>query len=574
MKKLINNPTDVVVESLRGIVQLNPDLRLLEGSRTVVNANALNHSRRVSVISGGGAGHEPAHAGYVGNGMLSAAVSGDVFASPSVDEIVDAIRVAHAGAGVLLVVKNYTGDKLNFGLAAEIVRLENIEVEMVVVADDVALNADEASPGARGIAGTVFVHKVAGAAAAQGLNLREVAERARRAAESTATMGVALGPCVVPAAGSPSFELPPEEVEWGLGIHGEAGVERSAVVSASKVVDRLMSQCVDALGGSTTMDEGVALLVNNLGGSSAMEMAIIADEALGWANENSIEVKRIWAGTFLTAMEMPGCSISVMKLGPELVALLDAPAETFAWPASHLGRSSVNILLPRSTPEVVGSSDSTLAGATLEVVDGLLKSICALEPELTEMDQIVGDGDLGHSLKRGAEAIVEALPSMPERPDEMFRDMATIIRRAIGGTSGPLLSVMLLRMSEQLPSEASPTLEQWYAALASGVQGIQDLGGAQLGDRTMVDALLPAVSAFGAELNKGSDLPAVSDLLTQVMERSKVGAESTAEMVARKGRSSYIGDRALGHPDPGAWAVFRIFEALNDVLSSDCQSVR
>ncbi|MGM7666791.1 dihydroxyacetone kinase subunit DhaL [Microbacterium sp. A93] len=558
MKKLINNPRHVVVESLTGLVRLNPRLRLLEGTGTVVAAEAARGT--VAVLSGGGAGHEPAHAGYVGPGMLTGAVSGEVFTSPSVDDVLVGIRAVDAGAGVVLVVKNYTGDRLNFGLAAELARADGIEVRMVVVADDVALTGTSGHAGERGIAGTVLVHKVAGAAAAAGRDLDAVAGAAQRAADALSTMGVALGSCTVPAAGTPSFELGHDEVEWGLGIHGEQGVERSAVASAEATVDRLLSACLAA--GRIPDGGRAALLVNNLGGSSAMEITLVADAALTWLQSRGITVERAWAGAFLTAMEMEGVSLSLLAVDDELVHLLDAPVQTSAWPAVS-GRVNTEPYLPAPEAEVIPVEGPALAGPGRTVLDRVLTALQDAEPELTEMDQRVGDGDLGHSLDRGARAVREEAADQPARPDLVLRRMSATARRSIGGTSGPLYAVFLLKASEALAGIATPTVADWARALAEGQQGIQDLGGAQQGDRTMLDALAPAARA----LADAADIP-LGQALSAAAEAARAGAEATADMAPRRGRSSYAGDRVKGHLDPGAWAVYLWLEAAAGALEA------
>src|SRR5262245_42186979 len=241
MKKLINRPEDVVEEMIEGLAAAYPGLQRLPGQTVLVRADLPDAAERpVAVISGGGSGHDPAPAGYVGRGMLSAAVAGDVFTSPSPDAVLAAIRATAGPAGVLLIIKNYTGDRLNFGLAAELARAEGMAVETVVVADDVALRGTVEPSRRRGIAGTVLVHKVAGAAAAAGLPLAEVAREARAVATSIGTMGVALGPCTVPAAGHPGFVLGDDEIELGLGIHGERGVQRTSLRRADELVDTLL----------------------------------------------------------------------------------------------------------------------------------------------------------------------------------------------------------------------------------------------------------------------------------------------------------------------------------------------
>jgi len=306
MKKLINDVAHVVPDMLHGLTALHAGLTLLDGQNIVLRADAAQAAARgeVALISGGGSGHEPAHGGYVGAGMLSAAVAGEVFTSPSTDAVLAAIRAVAGTGGVLLIVKNYTGDRLNFGLAAEIARAEGIAVEMVVVADDVALAAQGDHAGRRGLAGTVLVHKIAGAAAASGASLADVAQVAREAAAAMGTMGVALSACTVPAAGKPGFALGEREIEWGLGIHGEAGVERGTLVPAAEVAARLLGQIVEDL--RLAPGERVALLVNNLGGTPASELDITAGAALDQLAARGIAVERAWAGTFLSALDMAG----------------------------------------------------------------------------------------------------------------------------------------------------------------------------------------------------------------------------------------------------------------------------
>ncbi|MFC7401392.1 dihydroxyacetone kinase family protein [Citricoccus sp. GCM10030269] len=560
MKKLINDPHDVVAESLTGLVRLNPQLRLLEGSHTVVDASAAGRGA-VAVLSGGGAGHEPAHAGFVGPGMLAGAVSGEVFTSPSVDDVLVGIRAVDSGAGVLLVVKNYTGDRLNFGLAAELARADGIDVRMVVVSDDVALAGTAEHAGDRGIAGTVLVHKVAGAAAAAGRDLTEVARAAENAANALRTMGVALGPCTVPAAGTPSFHLDEDEVEWGLGIHGEQGVERSPAVTAAATVDRLLSSCLAA--GELPSGQPVALLVNNLGGSSAMEITLVADAALSWLRAHGVSVVRAWSGAFLTAMEMEGVSLSVLAVDDDLVTLLDAPVQTSAWPALS-GRVNDDPYLPAPAAESLALEGAGLAGASRSALERVLTALQEAEPELTAMDQQVGDGDLGHSLDRGARAVLAEADRLPARADLLLRRLSAIVRKSIGGTSGPLYAVLLLKASEELADVGNPTVTDWARALVAGQRGIQELGGAEPGDRTMLDALAPAAEALGIAV----DAP-LSEALRRAAGAARSGAEATAAMAPRRGRSSYAGERVKGHLDPGAWAVYRWMDALAQAMTSE-----
>ena len=337
MKKLINRPEDVVREMLEGVVALSPATALLRDENIVIQARLPEDcARKVALISGGGSGHEPAHAGYVGPGMLTAAVAGDVFTSPSADAVLAAIRAVGGPAGVLLIVKNYTGDRLNFGLAAEMARAEGIPVEIVVVADDTALRDTVPAERRRGIAGTVLVHKLAGAAAAEGLPLGSVAAIAKAAAERISSMGVSLGSCTLPSVGRPGFTLGDNEIEIGLGIHGEPGVKRMANASADALVDLVIDTMI--ADGKIKRGDDVALLVNGLGSTPPLELAILARAGLARLEREGMTVVRSWAGTFLSALDMPGFSLSILPVTADDLLRLDHPVETLAWPGERFDR--------------------------------------------------------------------------------------------------------------------------------------------------------------------------------------------------------------------------------------------
>jgi dihydroxyacetone kinase len=353
MKKLINRPADVVEEMIAGMTAVYPSLRRLPGHTVLVRADLPDApDRPVALISGGGSGHEPAHAGYVGRGMLSAAVAGDVFTSPSPDAVLAALRAVAGPRGALLVVKNYTGDRLNFGLAAELTRAEGIPVEVVLVADDVALSASIGHAGRRGLAGTILVHKIAGAAAAAGASLAEVAAEARAAATAVRTMGVALSPCTVPAAGRPGFTLGENEIELGLGIHGEPGVHRGPLEPADALVDRLLDAILADL--APVPGARVVLLVNNLGGTPVMELAIVARRAVAVLEERKLILERVYMGTFLSSLEMAGVSLSVLSVDDKRLSRLDAPTDMpqpgRTPPTGHECRSGTRFPLRPSRP--------------------------------------------------------------------------------------------------------------------------------------------------------------------------------------------------------------------------------
>lgn len=554
MKKLINDPRQVVREMLEGLVALHPGLAILADHDVVLRSDLPEPaSRRVAVISGGGAGHEPAHAGYVGAGMLHAAVSGDVFTSPSVDAVLAAIHAAAGPAGALLVVKNYTGDRLNFGLAAELARAGGIPTEIVVVADDVALRDTVPEERRRGIAGTVLIHKIVGALAEHGASLAEIAAAGRAAAAAMGTMGVALGACTIPAAGTPGFTLGEDEIELGLGIHGEAGVARERIAPADAITDRLLDTILADRGhGAGTR---VALLVNNLGGTTMMELAVVARRALARLRERGLVVERAWAGTLLSALEMPGCSLSVMKIDDDSLGLLDRATAAPAWPGSGVVPAAMAVVAAAegtSTDESLTSPDG-LGAVVRRSALAAASALTTAEPRLTELDSQAGDGDLGISMSRAAAAAL-ALCAADDSGDAaaVLTRLAAELRRVIGGSSGPFYAVGLLRAARRLAEGPSTGLADWADAFAAGVAAVSELGGARAGDRTMLDALLPAVDALSEAA--GRNLPA-AQAWRLAAAAAQAGAEATAGMRPRLGRASYLGERALGVPDGGAVAV-------------------
>ncbi len=566
MKKLINDVKMVVPEALRGMVRLNPALALIEEYNIVVRADFNDPALRaqVALVSGGGAGHEPAHAGYVGRGMLTAAVAGDVFTSPSTEAVLAAIRTVARPAGVLLIVKNYTGDRLNFGLAAEIARAEGIAVEMVVVADDMALDANGDHAGRRGIAGTVLVHKVAGAAAAAGLSLEDVKQAALRAIRNVGTMGVGLTACTVPAAGRPGFSLADHEIELGLGIHGEAGVSREPMAEAASLAEKLVGTVAEGLGLSA--NERVALLVNNLGATPTIEMQLFAGNVLASLERRNVRVERVWCGTFLTALEMAGVSVTLLRIGSEEeLQALDAPAQAMGWPAAWQGMPGTG---RRISMPAGGGIRAFAAGPVPDaVLAKVLEAICAAlsgaEEELTRLDQIVGDGDLGLSLARGATAVRTERGGYPwTTPAQTLRALSGTVGRALGGTSGPLYAILLMRAAASIERADIKLLRTWGEALAAGCAGIAEVGGAKEGDCTMLDALLPA-SRVLMQAAPDADPHAVC---RRALDAAREGAAATAQMVARRGRASYLGTRAIGHQDPGALAACIWLEASMKAL--------
>jgi ATP-dependent dihydroxyacetone kinase len=567
MKKFINRPENVVEEMLQGLSVLNPGSVRLFGHEVMLRTDTEQiRSHQVAVISGGGSGHEPAHAGYVGAGMLNAAVAGEVFTSPSSDSAFAAIKAVSGEPGALLVVKNYTGDRMNFGLAAEMARAEGIPVEMVIVDDDVALKGAENATGARGLAGTVFIHKVVGAAAAEGRSLSEIAATGRAAVQALATMGVSFSAGTSPAVGKPSFELGEEEMELGLGIHGEPGVKRTRLQSADELTETLLSEILKY--GKFGDERRVAVMVNNLGATTEMERAIVARHTAPFLESKGFIVERIYAGTFLSSLDMAGISISVLGISDEWLRWLDASTTAPAWPNVLRGRPgkpedqiATEVRVELGAP--IGRDARTETGRkTKRAIEAACKALIDAEDELTEMDRVTGDGDLGITMKRAAEVVLAAVGSYTlDNIDATLKALGHTLQHAMGGSSGPLYGVLLLRCGKVLENSERTGLDQWVAALDQGCRAISELGGAQPGDRTMLDALDPFVESLKEAAGKWS-----RDVLFTAVEAAERGAERTAKMKPRRGRSSYLGDRVLGHPDPGAKAVAIWLRAVCEAL--------
>lgn len=324
MKKFINAVDKVEDQMIQGMVKAYPQyVRKLDCGNVVVRSH--KKEGKVALISGGGSGHEPAHGGYVGEGMLDAAVAGAVFTSPTPDQVYEGIKAVATDAGVLMVIKNYTGDVMNFEMAADMARDEGIKVAQVVVNDDVAVKDSLYTVGRRGVAGTVFVHKIAGAMAETGADLDAVQAVAQKVIDNVRTMGAAIEPCTVPAAGKPGFELAEDEMEVGIGIHGEPGTHREKILTADEITDKLLAQIladIDYVGSE------VAVMINSSGATPLMELFIINNRVADVLAEKGVKVYKTFVGEFMTSIEMAGFSISLLKLDDQLKGLLDAKADT------------------------------------------------------------------------------------------------------------------------------------------------------------------------------------------------------------------------------------------------------
>ena len=545
MKHFFNRRENIVTEALDGLLLTSrPGMlaRLDSYPDIKVILRADWDKSKVAVISGGGAGHEPSHAGFVGRGMLTAAVSGEIFASPSVDAVLTAIRAVTGPKGCLLIVKNYTGDRLNFGLAAERARAEGFKVEMVIVADDIAL-PDLAQP--RGVAGTLFIHKIAGFLAERSDNLEEVAASAASAAAEIVSLGVSLSTCSIPGQVQEQ-RLGADEGELGLGIHGEPGVERIALQEAGKIVAIMAERLAAALPGTGEY----ALLINNLGAVPPLEMSLIAHDVLASSLADRVKLV-IGPSPMMTALNMNGFSLSLIRLDAEREAALASPVDPHAW-APPVLRHGLNILPAPEVPvgeAIAAASHDPLAE---ELVTAICQHLISLETELNRLDSRAGDGDTGSTVAAGARGVLGKIKSLPLADNAgTFAAIGGILATSMGGSSGVLLSIFFTAAAKAMTETGNLP-----AALLEGLDRMTFYGGARPGDRTMVDALDPGLRSLAAS--------GPSD----AARAAAAGASATMAMTkANAGRAAYVGAGDLaGVADPGAIAIAAAFETVAKVI--------
>ncbi|KAJ7439972.1 dihydroxyacetone kinase [Mycena latifolia] len=585
-KHLLNDPDTLVVDSLVGLCAVNNQLSF-DPPNKVVYRSKLDRSK-VALICGGGSGHEPSHAGFVGEGMLSAAVCGSVFASPNSRQVRRGIDLVENDAGTLILVKNYTGDVLNFGLAAERYAAEHAgksdKVKFIVVGDDVAVGKTQGGMvGRRGLAGVVLVYKIAGALAAQGASLDEVYNVAQWVAGRIGTIGVGLEHCHVPGTAPPSSSLSPTEIEIGLGIHNESGNKRlSPVPPLSELIPLLLDYITATSDAERAFlpfkhdgTDEVVLLVNNLGGMSELEVGGVVRAAREELGKRQIVVSRVLAGTFMTSLNMPGFSLSLVLLpraddaaAPKqsvLLSLLDAPAQTPGWKwtaaappvtPTPLAPAAAASMAKRTGGAQIAAPEPA---AFLAALQRACAALVAAEPEITRMDTIAGDGDCGLTLKAGAQGVMREIDAQNITGSDLVADVVAIAKVAetcMGGTSGALYSIFFSALAQGIQAAASgnkaASPEVWGAALTAARTKLYTYTRARPPSRTLVDPLAAFVDAYPGGL-------------AAAVQAAAAAAEHTKDVDAKAGRSAYVDTAVLSREkvaDPGAWGVKTILEAL------------
>ncbi|RZL83102.1 MAG: dihydroxyacetone kinase subunit L, partial [Rhodococcus sp. (in: high G+C Gram-positive bacteria)] len=472
--------------------------------------------------------------------------------------------------GVVHIVKNYTGDVLNFRIAGELAAEDGITVEHVLVDDDVASERED-GPGRRGTAATIAVEKICGASAERGDDLAAVAEFGRRTARNSRSMAVALRACTVPGANSPSFDLPDGQIELGIGIHGERGTERVEAMPAAELVRRLTDPVLTSLG--VQREDPVIAIVNGLGAAHPLELQLLFGQLADYLADRGVVIRRSLVGSFVTALDMDGASITLVRCDDELLDLWDAPTSAPGWPNAPAGefrgvpdesgmQFRSDVASREAEADVPGTADALGRAAVGSWIGAFVEKVLAEEPNLTDLDRRAGDGDFGTNMVAALDHVDVAKVRGTYAPATVFESLSDAYLGHSGGTSGALFGVwfrQFYRVAADAPHGMD--LKAIAAAARAGLDAIQELGGAQPGDKTMIDAIAPAVAALESVVAAGKSL---ADGLAEAADASARGAEATADLTARRGRASYIGEAARGVVDPGALVLSWLFAEAAD----------
>ena len=602
MKKIMNTPETFVYDMCHGLAAAHPELEFVEKFK-VVKKKEINRNK-VTLISGGGSGHEPAHAGFVGKGMLDAAVCGDVFASPSQIQVYEAIKATASDKGTLLIIKNYSGDCMNFNNAgARAKEDDDIDVDAVFVNDDVAVTDSLYTVGRRGVAGTMFVHKIAGAAAEQGKDLKEVKRIAQKVIDNVASIGFAISSCTPPAKGTPIFELADENMEFGVGIHGEPGVATEKFVTSDELAEKMVPRIADNAVIKLKRGDEIAVIVNGFGGTPLSELYVLNNSVNKVIEREGYKVHRAIVGNYMTSLDMQGASVTFLKLDEELKALLNypvnTPALTWGGTASEEAEAALDAVKALAkalnvTPgAVTATADAKSAtgakeakpvkqavyeltekpvfapkmntAAFVALVDKMADVIIENEVHFCDMDSC-GDGDFGMSIAKGFKQLKKDWATRDKADIGAFLTSASeIIMEYCGGASGPIWGSGFRYAGKAAAGAKELDATLLGKILVGAVNGVQTTGersfghGAVVGDKTLIDALVPCAD----EVTKAA---AEGDSLVVAMEKGAraavKGAEYTKQITARLGRAGVVGEKSIGHPDAGAYGLGVIFTEL------------
>ncbi len=593
----MNTPETFVYDMCHGLAKAHPELEFIEKFK-IVKKKEINPNK-VSLISGGGSGHEPAHAGFVGKGMLDCAVCGDVFASPSQIQVYNAIKEVATEKGVLLIIKNYSGDVMNFNNAADLAKEEDgIKVDAVYVNDDIAVKDSLYTVGRRGVAGTVFVHKCAGAAAEQGKSLEEVKAAANKAIDNVRSFGFALTSCTPPAKGTPIFDINDTDMEFGVGIHGEPGRVTEKLISADELAKRIVKDLLEDL--NAKKGDEVAVIINGFGATPLSELYLLNNSVYNELEAHGIQIHKELVGNYMTSLDMAGASITVMKLDDELKALIDYPVSTPAltWGGAMNEQAAAAVEAMNAIAKALGVTPTqTTAEAKVEkkavaakkaeavyevkgeakvgetintpafvkIVDKMADVIIENEVPFCDADKM-GDGDFGMSIAKGFKQLKKDWASRDKANIGAFlKSCSEIIMEYCGGASGPIWGSAFRYAGKAVDGKEEITLQDLADLFQAANTGVYETGkksfgkGAVVGDKTLVDALKPCADALTKSALAGDKL---IDAIDKGAKAAVAGAESTKAVVATLGRAGTVGEKSIGYPDAGAYGLGVIFTEL------------
>lgn len=592
MKKIMNTAESFVYDMCHGMAKAHPELEFVEKYK-VVKKKVIDRDK-VTLISGGGSGHEPAHAGFVGTGMLDAAVCGDIFASPSQIQVYNALKMTASKKGTLMIVKNYSGDCMNFNNAGALAKEDGIQVDAVYVNDDIAVKDSLYTVGRRGVAGTVFVHKIAGAAAEQGKSLAEVKAVAEKVIANIRSFGFALTSCTVPAAGSPTFEIGEDEMEFGVGIHGEPGRKREKLISADALAARIVPDIASDLG--LKAGEEIALLINGFGGSPLQELYLFNNSVTNELEKAGVKIYKTLVGNYMTSIDMAGASVTFLRLDDELKAYLDYPVAT---PAITWGGSSKEDVAAREaiqalakalnvTPATFAKKAEAVQEAAVEeeagsyafegkpvigekintpgmgkLVELMADIIIENEVPFCKADRC-GDGDFGMSIAKGFKQLKKDWDSRKKGDvGEFLISCSEVIMEYCGGASGPIWGSAFRYAGKAVKGKKEIDLADLAAIFQAAVEGVQETGrksfgkGAVVGDKTLIDALVPAADTLTAAAKEGMKMKAA---MKKAAAAAVEGADKTKFIQAKMGRAGVTDSE--GYPDAGAYGLGVIFTEI------------
>lgn len=578
MKKIINNPNDVVIEMCNGIAMAHPELEFIKKYKIIKKRNMNNN--KVTLISGGGSGHEPAHAGFVGVGALDAAVCGDVFASPSQIQVYKAIKETASEKGALLIIKNYSGDMMNFKNAAHMAREDGIEVEWVKIDDDIAVNDSLYTVGRRGVAGTIFVHKIAGAAAERNMSLLEVKAIAEKVAQNVKSIGFALTSCTVPAKGNPTFELLEDEMEYGVGIHGEPGIKKEKILTADELANRMVKSLINEL---MIQDEEIAVMINGFGGTPLQELYLLNNSVIGELDKENVTIAKTFVGDYMTSLDMAGASVTILKLDEQLKELLfekcdtpglkvDGKEEPVIYVDVHKEDKNDRCVsfTVESNEEWANIKDEKISlNNMVYIVDKMSEIIIENEVPFCDLDSHAGDGDFGMSIAKGFRQLKREWHEILDIENlgigSFLNACSIIIMEHCGGASGPIWGSAFRAASKKGGDAKELTLKEFADVMWAAVKGIQEVGersfgrGAEVGDKTLIDALVPFAESLSDSAKKNNNF---IKALEDAAKAATLGAKETEKIAARMGRAGSVGERSIGYPDAGAHALGVIFTEI------------